>query len=61
MTNRTAAIRTFNSSVEARAAGFSTIEWLRAFTFNEHCAFIDAERKVRDMVQTAIFPAWVED
>jgi hypothetical protein len=31
-----ATLRTFKSSSEARAAGFSTIEWLRAHSFKEH-------------------------
>jgi hypothetical protein len=55
MTNRTAAIRTFKTSAEARDAGFATIEWLRAFTFAEHCAFIDAERKSRSTEQERVF------
>lgn len=29
-------LRTFNSSAEARAAGYSTLAWYRAFTFEEH-------------------------
>lgn len=34
-------IRDYKSSAEARANGFSTLEWLRAFTFAEHAARID--------------------
>ena len=34
-------IRSFTSSAQARAAGFSTLQWLRAFTFAEHAARID--------------------
>jgi hypothetical protein len=36
-------VRQFNSSAEARAAGFSTIQWLRAFSFAEHAARIERD------------------
>lgn len=44
--NKTAA--DFNSSAEARAAGFSTLAWLRAKTFNEHVARIERDRATTD-------------
>jgi hypothetical protein len=37
-------IRDFATSAEARAAGFTTLQWLRAFTFNEHAARIERDR-----------------
>ena len=37
-------IRAFASSAEARTAGFTTLRWLRAFSFNEHAARIAQDR-----------------
>jgi hypothetical protein len=34
-------LRTFQSSACARAAGYSTLAWYRAFTFEEHAKRID--------------------
>jgi hypothetical protein len=36
--------RDFTSSAAAEAWGFRVIDWLRAFSFNEHAARIDADR-----------------
>ena len=36
--------RDFTSSAAAEAWGFRLIDWLRAFTFNEHCTRIKADR-----------------
>lgn len=44
----TQTLRTFASSSEARAAGFSTLQWLRAFTFTEHAARITRDAALRD-------------
>ena len=44
-------IRDFAASAEARAAGFTTLQWLRAFTFAEHAARID---------QNKALPKWWE-
>ena len=53
-------IRDCKTAEEARANGFSTLQWLRAFTFAEHAARQDRQlRRQRDW-QDAIFPAWEE-
>ena len=49
-------IRDFKSSAEARAAGFSTLQWLRAFTFNEHAARIKRDRLLKE----AEYATWDE-
>jgi hypothetical protein len=47
-------VRQFNSSAEARDAGFCTRDWLRAFTFAEHCVRIDRERAARDALWAGV-------
>ena len=47
MTN-TEILRAFTSSAAARAAGFSTLQWLRAFTFAEHAARLDASNAITE-------------
>ena len=46
------ALRSFSSAADARAAGYSTIAWLRAFTHAEHQARIarEAEARQRDFI-----------
>jgi hypothetical protein len=39
-------LRSFKDSSEAHAAGFSTIEWLRATSFKEHLRRINAAKKL---------------
>lgn len=45
---QTETLRSFTSSSQARAAGFSTLSWLRAFTFAEHAARIDASNAITE-------------
>ena len=40
--------RDFASSAEAEANGFTVVQWLRAFTFNEHAARIDIDRALTE-------------
>ncbi len=47
-TQHIATLRTFQDSATARAAGFSTIQWLRAFSFNEHAAHIERARVMNE-------------
>jgi hypothetical protein len=47
MTN-TAILRSFASSAQARAAGYSTLEWLRAFSIAEHAARIEVSHAITD-------------
>lgn len=53
-------IRDCKTSADARANGFSTIQWLRAFTFAEHAAREDQRRSQQQERQDAIFPSWEE-
>ena len=53
-------IRDCKTSEEARANGFSTLQWLRAFTFAEHSARKDRRQRLQREWQDAIFPAWEE-
>jgi len=47
MTNNTN-IRAFTNSADARAAGFTTLEWLRAFSTQEHIALIQKDSPKRE-------------
>lgn len=46
-------LRSFTSSAQARAAGFSTLSWLRAFSFAEHTAQIDASNAITEKEMTS--------
>jgi len=54
------AVRDCKTSAEARANGFSTIQWLRAFTFAEHAARESLRIRQQRYWQDATFPAWEE-
>jgi hypothetical protein len=41
-------LRSFTSSAAARAAGFSTLQWLRAFSFAEHAARADTSNQITE-------------
>jgi len=40
--------RQFRTAADARAAGLSTLQWLRAFSFAEHAARIERDRAARE-------------
>jgi hypothetical protein len=49
---KTEILRSFQDSATARVAGYSTLEWLRAFSTAEHTARIARSRAIteREMV-----------
>jgi hypothetical protein len=51
-------VRECKTSAEARSYGFSTVQWLRAFTFTEHAAREDRQRCRQRRWQDAVLPMW---